>query len=59
MQQDQAAPEAQAHRQRLLEGMAKSVGMKGYAASTVADIVAEAGCHGALFMSTLTAVLTA
>jgi len=43
MQQDQAAPEAHAHRQRLLEGMAKSVGMKGYAASTVADIVAQAG----------------
>lgn len=43
MQQHPSAPEAQAHRQRLLEGMAKSVGIKGYAASTVADIVAQAG----------------
>lgn len=34
--------EHQAHRQRLLEGMARSVAAKGYAASTVSDIVREA-----------------
>jgi AcrR family transcriptional regulator len=35
--------EHQAHRQRLLEGMARSVAAKGYAGSTVSDIVREAG----------------
>ena len=42
MQSDSIPPERQAHRQRLLEGMARSVAAKGYAASTVADIVREA-----------------
>ena len=35
--------EHQAHRQRLLEGMARTVAAKGYAGSTVSDIVREAG----------------
>ncbi len=43
MQSDSIPPEHQAHRQRLIEGMARSVAAKGYAASTVADIVREAG----------------
>lgn len=34
---------AQAYRSRLLEGMAHSVALKGYADTTVADIVREAG----------------
>ena len=42
MQSDSIPPERQAHRQRLLEGMARSVAAKGYVASTVADIVREA-----------------
>ena len=42
MQSDSNPPENQAHRQRLLEGMARSVAAKGYAATTVADIVREA-----------------
>ena len=42
MQSDSIPPEHHAHRQRLLEGMARSVAAKGYAASTVADIVREA-----------------
>lgn len=42
MQSDSTPPENQAHRQRLLEGMARSVAAKGYAATTVADIVREA-----------------
>jgi hypothetical protein len=33
--------EAKAHRRRLLEGMARSVALKGYAATTISDIVRE------------------
>ncbi len=36
-------PQISGHRQRLLEGMAQSVALKGYAATTIADIVREAG----------------
>lgn len=35
--------EAVEHRQRLFDGMARSVAAKGYGASTIADIVREAG----------------
>jgi AcrR family transcriptional regulator len=36
-------PEASEHRSRLLQGMAHSVAAKGYADTTIADIVREAG----------------
>src|SRR3982751_2252201 len=36
------APNAQKHRSRLLEGMAQAVAAKGYAETTIADIVREA-----------------
>ena len=36
-------PEVSAHRSRLLEGMALAVALKGYADTTIADIVREAG----------------
>ena len=38
-----ASPSANAHRHRLLEGMARAVAGKGYAETTIADIVREAG----------------
>lgn len=40
---DGSTPGAAEHRSRLLEGMARAVAEKGYAATTIADIVAAAG----------------
>jgi AcrR family transcriptional regulator len=43
MEKKSLSLEAKAHRRRLLEGMASSVALKGYAATTISDIVREAG----------------
>ncbi len=40
---DSSVSEVSEHRSRLLEGMAQSVALKGYAETTIADIVREAG----------------
>jgi AcrR family transcriptional regulator len=42
------------HRTRLLQGLAQSVATKGYADTTIADIVREAGCRAALSTSSST-----
>ena len=43
MEQKTISLVARAHRRRLLEAMASSVALKGYAATTISDIVREAG----------------
>lgn len=43
MEKKSLSLEAKAHRRRLLEGMASSVALKGYAATTISDIVRAAG----------------